>query len=79
MTWVLVADASKARIFNTTGSKEPLVEIKGMLHGESRRKVSELVSDQPGRQSGNGPTSSHGVAEKSAIKERERDTVGGGP
>lgn len=73
MTWVLVADASKARIFNTTGSKEPLVEIKGMLHGESRLKVSELVSDQPGRQSGSNPSGSHGVAEKSAIKARERD------
>ncbi|TNE94605.1 host attachment protein [Porticoccus sp.] len=74
MTWVLVADASRARIFNTAGSKEPLVEVKSMLHGESRLKVSELVSDQPGRQSGSNPSGSHGVAEKSAIKEQERDT-----
>lgn len=67
MTWVLVADASKARIFNTTGSKEPLVEVKSMLHGESRLKVSELVSDQPGRQSGSNPSGSHCVVAPSQM------------
>jgi protein required for attachment to host cells len=71
--WIVVASASEARVFNTTGSKQPLEELKDILHSESRNKVSELVSDQPGKQNGSDPSGAHSVNEKSDIKAHERD------
>lgn len=71
--WVLVADATQARLFRTEGSKEPLVELKDMLHSEGRSKISELVSDHPGKHSGTGSTGSHSMENKQDIKDQERD------
>ncbi|WP_461481052.1 host attachment protein [Porticoccus sp.] len=71
--WVLVADATQARLFSTTGSKEPLLELKDMLHSAGRSKISDLVTDQPGRYSGSGHTGIHGMEDGQDIKNQERD------
>jgi len=71
--WILVADASQARLFWTDGSQTPLVELKDFLHIEGRSKISDLVSDQPGKHSGTGATGTHGMENKQDIKEQERD------
>lgn len=42
---VIVADASKARIFKSTGSLQQLKEIEDLIHSESRMNDSELMSD----------------------------------
>lgn len=71
--WVLVADATQARLFSTGSSKEPLTELRDMLHNEGRSKISELVSDQAGKHSGTGMAGSHDMENKQDIKDRERD------
>src|SRR5436305_1123553 len=48
-TWILVADASRARIFETAGANQELCEVEALVHPESRKKTSELVNDRPGR------------------------------
>lgn len=72
--WILVADATQARLFSTTGSKEPLLELQDMLHSAGRSKISDLVTDQPGKHSGSGHTGTHGMENSQDIKDRERDS-----
>jgi protein required for attachment to host cells len=48
-TWILVANASQARLYANTGPKKGLVLIKELLHPESREKAADLVSDRPGQ------------------------------
>lgn len=42
---VIVADASKARIFKSTRGLKQLAEIEDFIHSESRMTDSELMSD----------------------------------
>jgi protein required for attachment to host cells len=53
-TWVMVANASQARFFSSTGPKRGLQLIKELAHPESREKTSNLVSDRSGSRSGTG-------------------------
>ncbi len=47
-TWVVVADASRARIFEWTAPSVPLKEVADPLNPEGRLKSSALASDRPG-------------------------------
>lgn len=49
ITWILVANASQAKLYANTGPKKGLKLIKDMKHPESREKASDLVSDRPGQ------------------------------
>jgi protein required for attachment to host cells len=46
--WILVANASTARIYSNSGPKKGLKLVKELNHPESRQKASELVSDRAG-------------------------------
>lgn len=48
-TWTIVADASRARIFETNGVDNELREMRTLVHPASRLKTSDLVSDRSGR------------------------------
>lgn len=48
-TWVVVADASHARIFSAEKSHSPLVELEDLSHPEARLHEQEMGSDRPGR------------------------------
>ena len=48
-TWIVVADAGRARIFETGILRDELKEVRSLVHPSSRLKTSELVSDRPGR------------------------------
>lgn len=48
-TWILVANASQAKIYANGGPKKGLKLVKELTHPESREKGSELVSDRPGQ------------------------------
>lgn len=48
-TWILVANASQAKIYANGGPKKGLKLVKELSHPESREKGSELVSDRPGQ------------------------------
>jgi protein required for attachment to host cells len=48
-TWVIVADSSRARIFNRAGKDTELLEIEDLAHPESRLPGHALTTDRPGR------------------------------
>lgn len=55
-TWILVANASQAKLFANAGPKKGLKLVRELNHPESREKGSELASDRAGhmQSSGNG-------------------------
>lgn len=48
-TWVVVADAARARQFRVERPRGPLIEEQDLVHPEERLAESELGSDEPGR------------------------------
>lgn len=53
-TWILIANASFARLYANHGIKKGLQLIKEFNHPQSREKTSELVSDRPGHSQSQG-------------------------
>lgn len=60
ITWILVANASLARLYENLGPNKGLKLVKELIHPESRLKNAELVTDRPGsmpsRGNGHGST-----------------------
>lgn len=54
ITWILVANASLAKLYANLGPNKGLQLVKELIHPESRQKNSELVSDRPGSMGANG-------------------------
>lgn len=48
-TWILVADASRARIFSADKALSPLQEIRALTSPEARLHEGDLVTDKGGR------------------------------
>lgn len=48
-TWILVADASRARIFSAAKALSPLTEIRALTSPEARLHEGDLVTDKGGR------------------------------
>jgi len=49
LTWILVADSTRARIFTADTSASPLEEIESFSHTEGRLHDREITSDLPGK------------------------------
>lgn len=47
-TWIVVANAFQAQIFERAKPKDPLQLLESYVHPESRLKSAELTDDQPG-------------------------------
>lgn len=47
--WILVADASRARLFARDKKFGPLEELESLVHPESRLRRQDLVTDRPGQ------------------------------
>ena len=48
--WILVANASVARLFRRDSPTEPLIPLATMEHAQSRLKGTELATDRPGHE-----------------------------
>lgn len=48
-TWILVADRSKAKLFESKGPGKPLQHVQDILHPEGHLHSLDIVSDRPGR------------------------------
>lgn len=48
-TWVLVAESSRAKIFEATGPRGALVELESLSHSAARQHEQDITSDLPGR------------------------------
>ncbi len=69
--WVLVADASRARLFKALKRNGPLEELRDWAHPESRLHEGDLVTDGDG--SNQGPGGHHGVAADPVHKTAEAE------
>jgi protein required for attachment to host cells len=66
--WVVVADASRARIFTAEKPVDPLTEIETLSNPEARLHEGDLVSDRGGRIS-SGEGARHGYGAGNAAKD----------
>lgn len=51
-TWIVVADSSRAKIYEAANAGADLVEREDLVHPEGRLHERDLVSDRPGHDSG---------------------------
>ena len=70
-TCVLVADTSRARIFVTQTSSDPLIEIEELVHPESRLHPSELGTDEPGITFDRKGQGAHSMGQETDLKKQE--------
>jgi protein required for attachment to host cells len=71
--WILVADASSARIFHRTSLHTDPSLVVELSHPEARAKTSDLVSDGPGSKSVGSDTRRAGVPQHSEAHDNERE------
>ena len=69
-TWVVVAESSRAKIFQIDKKNAPLIELQGFTHTPSRMHEQELTSDLPGR-SMSSTHGSHKFSTHTSPKEHE--------
>jgi len=70
--WVVVANASRVRIFEADAHDSAMREIIDMAHPASRLHAGELVSDRGGHVM-NGTTGGHGVYRAEAARQHQMD------
>lgn len=70
-TWVIVADAARARVFDVDGKTKAIEEVMDLSHPASLQHASEMASDAPGMTSVKGMPSKFGMEEIVSPKEEE--------
>lgn len=70
-TWIVIADSSRARIFEPESPSSPLREIEALTHPESRLHEQDLTADLPGRHNNDTGIGAHGFEERSEPKKQE--------
>ena len=70
-SWVIVADASRARIFAADKNLSNLSELATFAHPESRLHEQELTSDLPGRSFDTQGEGRHAMGQKHDPKQHE--------
>lgn len=70
-TWVLVAESSRAKIYELDKRNTPLKELEGLTHTPSRLHESSITSDLPGRSQDSHGHGSHKMGSHTGVKEHE--------
>ena len=70
LTWILIADSSRARIFSTDSPSSPLEELEGFSHAESRLHDRDMTADLPGKNR-EGGVGAHAFEQKTDPKKQE--------
>ena len=68
--WVLVADANRARYFETDSPTGDLRETTDMVHPESRLHERAIRTDKPGRAFDRSGQGRHALSERESIREQ---------
>ncbi|MET0026331.1 MAG: host attachment protein [Candidatus Thiodiazotropha sp.] len=68
-TWVVVASAARARIFDRSSTQGPLAEQADLLNPEDRLLQQEIVSDRPGSATNRQGGQRHGMEPRANPKE----------
>lgn len=71
LTWLVVADNSKARIFEVDTHKGPIKEIETIVHTQSRLHEQDMTSDLPGRSGGKNDSGGNVYEAETRPKEQE--------
>ena len=71
ITWVLVADGTRARIFSAVSPVAPLEEIDDLAHPENRLHERQLTSDLPGRSTDDVGAGRHAMNDQVSAKKQE--------
>ncbi|MCB1724086.1 MAG: host attachment protein [Gammaproteobacteria bacterium] len=75
-TWIVVADACRARIFSADKPSGPLCELETLSNPQARLHEGDLVSDRGGRDtSANG--GSHGLGNGNSVKQENENRFAG--
>ncbi len=69
--WILVANASHARIFSRESPTAPLIPLANMEHPESRLKGSELADDRPGHEATDHSSGGNRYEPRSDVRRKE--------
>jgi len=72
LTWILIADSTRARIFTADTPTSPLEEIEEFTHTEGRLHDREITSDLPGRIKSTG-AGGHAFEQPTDPKKHETD------
>jgi len=71
-TWVLVADSSRARVFEATTARGEINEIDTFVHTQSRLREQDLTTDLPGRAFDSHGQGRHAMGAKRSPKQQEQ-------
>ncbi|MFO7603289.1 MAG: host attachment protein [Gammaproteobacteria bacterium] len=71
--YVVVAESSRARVYQTNLHLQDLQEITDFSHPESRQHARDITADLPGRLAATGAGSHHAVQAKTDIKKHQAD------
>ena len=71
-TWVVVAESSRAKVYELTAVNKPLTEIDAFVHPEARLHEKDLTSDYPGLSlDGKWSGSAHAMGTDESPKEQQ--------
>ena len=71
ITWVLVAESSRAKFYTAKNRIAPITEIEALAHPEGRLHEGDLVSDSAGSDGGSVGQGRHIMNDKTSAKEHE--------
>lgn len=69
--YIVVAESSRAKIYQSNLHLEDMIEVDDLTHPESRQHERDLTSDLPGRGASSGAGSHHGIDDKTHAKQEE--------
>lgn len=73
LTWIVVANHSRARFFTVESPSSPLTELYALTHVEGRLHDHELTSDLPGKIKNAGGIGGHAFEQPSDPKQHESE------
>ena len=71
--WILVANASLARLFSRDSPTDPLVPLATLEHPDSRLKGSQLADDRPGHEATDNSPGGNRFEPRSDVRRREHE------
>ena len=69
--WILLANASHARLFSRDSAADPLIPLETMEHPESRLKASQLSDDRPGQEATDNSSGGDRYEPRSDVRRKE--------
>ena len=69
--WILLANASHARLLSRDSATDPLVQFATLEHPESRLKASQLADDRPGHEATDNSSGGNRYEPRSDVRRKE--------